>query len=388
MKQEIHNLWLDYKSEVFFGLALSVVLVLSAWLSNEIPVDLFDWFINPALSICFAGVCFMGALLCLKHSEGILMRKSWGTMLIGWGIWEIIMVIVSSTLNPSIMQVGTDALTSITMVVACVFAWMLFIYPTEVLRPGWLNWKRSVLCLMPLALLGLFDYYVPVDLRWLIALYPIALVVMLIGHIRRYRNWCEENFSTLDDIDVQWIVRYLIMVVLAGAVFYWLCISDNPARAFTQQWYLMFVLAYTTERVLYRPDPWKRLRSTSPDVPSADSSQEQYAAYKLTLDEWLVTDKPYLNPDFQLMDIRQVLPINRTYLSQFINSQYGCTFYHLINHCRIDEAKRLMAEQPDMKIKEIAMLSGFASPTTFARAFLRETGVSPSEWNGSFSENS
>lgn len=387
MKREIQNLWLYYKSEVIFGLTLSVVLVLSTWLSNWIPEEIFALFLNPALSVCNAGICFMGAALCLTHSEGIMTRKTWGGMLIGWGIWEILMVFVSSMFESSIMQVGTDALSSITMVVACVFAWLLFIYPTEVLRPGWLNWSRSLLQLTPLALLGLLDYYVQADLRWLIALYPIGLLVLLIGHIRRYRYWCEENFSTLDDIDVQWIVRYLVMIVLSGAVFYYLCISDNPARPFTQQWYLMFVLAYSTERILYRPDPWKRLRNTLPDMANGDTSMEQYAEYKPILDAWLESEKPYLNPDFQLMDLRQVLPINRTYLSQFINSQYGCTFYNLINSYRIEEAKRLMAEQPDLKIKDIALLSGFASPTTFARTFLRTTGISPSEWNGSFPEN-
>lgn len=382
MKQEYGNLWLDYKSEVIFGLILSLVLVLSAWMSHWIPVDFFDLFLNPALSVCNAGICFLGASLCLKHSEGILMRKSWGAMLVGWGVWEIAMLIVSATLESSIMLVGTDTLSSITMDVACVFAWLLFIYPTEVLRPGWLNWRRGLLQLVPLALLGLLDYYVPADLRWLIVLYPIGLLALLLEHIRRYRQWSEENFSTLDDIDVQWIVRYLIMIVLSGAVFYWLCISDSPTRAFTQQWYLMFILMYTTERVLYRPDPWKRLRSTSAEATNGDSLQEQqYAAYKEMFETWMESEKPYLNPDFQLMDLRQILPINRTYLSQFINSQYGCTFYHLVNRFRIGEARRLMTEKPELKFKDIALLCGFSSATTFTRAFLRETGVSPSEWN-------
>ena len=49
-----------------------------------------------------------------------------------------------------------------------------------------------------------------------------------------------------------------------------------------------------------------------------------------------------------------VLPINRTYLSQFVNSEYGCSFYMLVNRYRIAEAKRLMTEQPDLKIQDIA----------------------------------
>ena len=304
-------------------------------------------------------------------------------MLIGWGVWEIAMVYVSANFDPAIMRVGTEALSGIAMDVACVFAWLLFIYPTEVLRPGWLNWKKGLLQLSPLLVLGVLDYYVQWDLRWLIALYPIGLLLLLIWHVRKYRHWCEENFSTLDDIDAQWIVRYLMMVILSGVVFYWLCISDCPTRVFTQQWYLIFVLTYATERILYRPDPWQRLRITPQETANGDTPQEpQYEAYKETLEQWLEKEHPYLNPDFQLMDLRQILPLNRTYLSQFINAVYGCSFYHFVNRYRIDEAKRLLSEQPDMKLKDVSQRCGFSSPNTFTRTFIRETGVTPSEWSG------
>ncbi len=372
------HFWRDYQSEVIFGLVLSALLIASAWLSQYIPEPLFDSIINPMLSCCFAAICFFGAALCFKHHNGIRVRRLWASMLIAWGAWEILLVIASKTLDPAIMEVGTDTMTGTTMVVACFFAWLLFIYPTEVLRPGWLNWTRSFLQLLPLLLLGVLDYYVPVDLRWLIALYPIGLFIILIEHIRKYREWCEDNFSTLDDIDVQWIVRYVMMVLMSGVVFWWLCISHQPARAFTQQWFLMFLLTYTTERVLYRPDPWKQLRSTAEEEP--ENEDPVRAAYRATLDAWIEQEKPYLNPDFQLIDLRQVLPLNRTYLSRLINSEYGCSFYQWVNGLRIEEAKRLMTEKPDLKLQEVAERCGFSSPVVFSRVFTRETGIAPSKW--------
>ena len=90
--------------------------------------------------------------------------------------------------------------------------------------------------------------------------------------------------------------------------------------------------------------------------------------------------KPYLNPDFQLNDLRAVLPMNRTYLSQFVNSEYGCSFYMLVNRYRIAEAKRLMTEQPDLKIQDIADRCGFSSRRVFSQIFTRETGTTPTEW--------
>ena len=379
-KGTLRYIWYDYRFEVVFALVLSALLIASAWLSHLIPVEIFDWFINPALSIALAAICFFGGGLCLRHHEGIRVRKEWGTMLIAWGIWEVAAVIATKTKLPSIMAAGTDSLSMAAMVIGCVFAWMLFVYPTEVLRPGWLNWSRVLLQLSPLLVLSALDYFMPFDLRWLIALYPIGLLVMLIRHIRKYRLWCEDNFSTLDDIDVQWIVRYIMMLMLSGLVFYWLCISSLPTRAFTQQWFLAFILAYTTERVLYRPDPWKQLRSTLSQEEEMTETEQPYATYKETIEAWLDKEKPYLNPDFQLTDLRRVVPLNRTYLSQLINTEYGCSFYQWVNGLRIHEAKRMKLEHPEWTIQEISQRCGFSSRQVFTRSFLRETGITPSEW--------
>ena len=266
------------------------------------------------------------------------------------------------------------------MLVACVFAWLLLIYPSISIRPGKFNWGRGALLLLPLAVLGIIDYMLPFDLRIIIALYPLWLMYVVFQNIRRYREWCEENFSTMDNIDAQWIVRYMVMIVLAGLVFYYLCVSDDPARAFTQQWYLMFVLGYTTDQVLHRPDPWERLRSTAVEEEEKEETNPAYAAYRATLDAWIENEKPYCNPDFQLTDLRQVLPLNRSYLSRLINSAYGCSFYQWVNDLRIKEAKRLMTEQPEMTIEEVSKQCGFSYRRNFSRTFVEITGMTPSEW--------
>ena len=46
----------------------------------------------------------------------------------------------------------------------------------------------------------------------------------------------------------------------AGVSFYFICICFIPNRLFTQQWFLFFMLMYTTEQVLFRPDPWLKLQ--------------------------------------------------------------------------------------------------------------------------------
>ena len=369
---------MEYRSEWIFGLVLSVLLFASTFLSRLIPEEFFDTFLNPALSLAFAVLCFFGAAQCFRHLENNRIRKVWAIILILWGFWESVMVVIFKTAyNP--FRFGNELMESTPMLLACVFAWLLLIYPSISMRPGKFNWARGALFLLPVVVLGVIDYVLPVDLRILIALYPIWLMYVGFRNVHRYRQWCEENFSTFDNIDAQWIVRYIMMVMLASLVFYYLCVSDDPARAFTQQWYLMFVLGYTTDQVLYRPDPWERLRSTVVEEEKEEADPAN-AAYRATLEKWLESEKPYLNPDFQLTDLRQALPLNRSYLSRFINSEYGCSFFQWVNGLRVEEAKRMKLEHPEWTIQEVALHCGFSSRQTFTRTFLRETGQTPSEW--------
>ena len=174
----LHYFWLNYKSEILFGLVLSVLIIASTFLSRLIPEEFFDTFLNPALSFAFAVVCFFGATLCLKHLENNRIRKVWAIILILWGGWELVMVALFKTAyNP--FQVGHELMESTPMLVACVFAWMLLIYPSISIRPGKFDWGREALFLLPLAVLGVIDYVLPYDLRIVIALYPLWLMYIV-----------------------------------------------------------------------------------------------------------------------------------------------------------------------------------------------------------------
>ena len=191
------------------------------------------------------------------------------------------------------------------------------------------------------------------------------------------------------------------MLVIAGGSLCFLFYAKYPTRLFTQQWFLFFMISYSTDQIIFRPNPWgDEENETKPDaVPSMEPSPESVSAnaaqkddapapdsssYAEALEQWMQTEKPYLNKDFRLTDLQRILPLNRTYLSQLINSAFGCTFYQYVTNYRIEEAKRLMREQPELKIQEIADRCGFSSPTVFGRIFARETGMTPTEWNAQF----
>jgi len=236
--------------------------------------------------------------------------------------------------------------------------------------------------------LGVIDGLVPYDLRWLLALVPVVWVMLLFKHLRDYRKYCETNFGSVEQTDEQWVIRYLVMILVLGASYVYLCFSSEPTRLFTQQWLLLFVLVYTNDQVIFRSKPWieeagKEMNEESAETEEADNQElkEANAEYRRILESWMEDEKPYLNPDFRLLDLRQVLPLNRTYLSQLINNEYGCSFYQFVTNYRIEEAKRLMREHPDKKLQEISDQCGFSSPTVFSRVFAREVGMTPREWN-------
>ena len=90
--------------------------------------------------------------------------------------------------------------------------------------------------------------------------------------------------------------------------------------------------------------------------------------------------KPYLNSDLKLVDIATMLATNRNVVSSCINSQHGCSFSQFVNKYRVAYAQELMRRQPEMKISEVCMKSGFSTETSFFRSFKAATGKTPSEW--------
>ena len=376
------QLWLDYRSEAFFAVILGALVVFSYWAAAFIPEDFFETFINPAQYVAMIMVCLCGAFLMYRHHEGIEMRRSWGTVLLIWALIEIVLLILRY--GYGFMAVGgtpDDPLYNTSLTIGNILAWLLFIYPSQVLRPGWLTWTKAAVVVLPMIIVGVIDYFVPANLIYIIMLYPIAIFYLLCRHVRKYRLWCEENFSSMENIDAQWVVRYLIMLALLGLSFYFIVFWYVPNRMFTQQWMFLLILGYSTEQILFRRDPWEELLKADEifeNTPAAVNTVSP--AYKEAFEQWMEEAKPYLNPNFQLNDLQRVLPMNRTYLSNFVNNEYGCSFYQLVNRYRVAEAKRLMTEQPDLKIQDIADRCGFSSRRVFSQIFTRETGATPTEW--------
>ncbi len=69
--------------------------------------------------------------------------------------------------------------------------------------------------------------------------------------------------------------------------------------------------------------------------------------------------------------------ISRTHLYEITRQNYGCGLASHLRRLRIEEAKRLLTEEPDLPIAEIAGRCGFADYNYFIVVFKRLAGMPP-----------
>ena len=99
------------------------------------------------------------------------------------------------------------------------------------------------------------------------------------------------------------------------------------------------------------------------------SSLKKNKLTRKQFEKYIQTTRPYLKADLKITDLVSDLQINRTYISSFINSEYGMNFSNYINTLRFNEFNRLR-EHPSTKDKSTAELSemaGFGSYRSYSR---------------------
>lgn len=110
---------------------------------------------------------------------------------------------------------------------------------------------------------------------------------------------------------------------------------------------------------------------------------EQKTAEALqNLQNHLVENRPYLDPELSLRSLADQIGIQANQLSWLINDQLDKNFNDLINHYRIVHFKSLAVDPANagFTIMGLAYDSGFNSKTTFNNSFKKETGQTPRQF--------
>ena len=95
----IRNLWFNYRSEVFFGVVLFTLTVLSYWLGAFIPESVFENYVNPTEYICISAISLFGAALLFVHEDRNTIRRSWAIMLLVWGCFYLALWVIEFILH-------------------------------------------------------------------------------------------------------------------------------------------------------------------------------------------------------------------------------------------------------------------------------------------------
>jgi AraC-like DNA-binding protein len=98
------------------------------------------------------------------------------------------------------------------------------------------------------------------------------------------------------------------------------------------------------------------------------------------LSKVMAEQKPFLKSDFSLPDLAQNVGTTVHALSQAINEGLGKNFFEMVAEYRVNEAKKLLRDRPNIKVEEIAEQVGYNSKSSFNTMFKKFTGVTPSQF--------
>ena len=224
--------------------------------------------------------------------------------------------------------------------------------------------------------MALFQAYIRQFCKLVFAIEVIATVVIGSMMIRRYDRMVDEFYADTDDKSMR-NIQSILYLVLTIAILSFIVNIIGRAR-FTDHEIiltttslmfsaLLFAIGY---QGLHRHFSIIDMRTNKEQVSNDDSAALKDAVNRSMTERIIAlveNDKIYLQPDLKLDDLAQMMHTNRTYIYQAVNQQMGISFNEFINRYRIAHAKRLMASDPTLSMNDVALLSGFASLSSFYR---------------------
>ena len=103
------------------------------------------------------------------------------------------------------------------------------------------------------------------------------------------------------------------------------------------------------------------------------------------VESFMITEKPYLDPELTLPKLAKDLDVPAHQLSQVINEIHQRNFFDFINQYRVEEVKNKIQDEQfkNYSLLAIAYDSGFNSKSAFNRVFKKITSMTPSQFKNS-----
>lgn len=114
-------------------------------------------------------------------------------------------------------------------------------------------------------------------------------------------------------------------------------------------------------------------------------SEKEYQEDLVKLKQYMIEEKPFLNPSLTIQDVSSAIEIPVRELSLLINHKLEQHFYDFVNTYRIENAMDILKDATKSKVTilEILYEVGFNSKSSFNTAFKKYTGKTPTSYRNS-----
>lgn len=280
--------------------------------------------------------------------------------------------------------------------------WFFSAAMMTLLKPNYISQKRFTfhICLwLSFTALAALVCFLPTPLTrntatvllavWLVA-YGIFLSVRLLLTYHKAVKMFEETRS--DDIEayIRWLSVFTYWAIGFGMscslltflpdeyIFIWI-LSSIPFYIYLYCSYQNYVLFYEKVQTALLEEMVMAEKDVSEGEHIGEETPNYHEEMEQRIREWK-KNGGYCASGVTLNELAVLFCTNRTYLSEHIHRVYDMTFRDWMMSLRIEHAKQLMLQKPDMKIKDISDQTGFLSLSHFSRAFHEMEGCTPKQW--------
>lgn len=265
-------------------------------------------------------------------------------------------------------------------------------------------WTHIILWIIFSTLSGVVVFLVPSGIIQKISLFALAVWLVVFGVVlaRRvivaYRRAIRIfNETQADDIGayIEWLSIFTYWAVIFGVgcglltflpdkyVFIWI-LSSIPFYSYLFYSYQNYLLFYEQVENAFEQDIQSEEElltnsGTEPEMVSEEEIPVSYTGIIEKVDNWIKTDG-YVKQGLTIKELSEILHTNRTYLSAYIKTTYKMTFREWITGLRLEYAKNILKEHPEINIQKLAESSGFLSRSNFIKSFTEKEGCTPAKW--------
>ena len=252
-----------------------------------------------------------------------------------------------------------------------------------------------VLFLLPSGIMQKFSLFALA--AWLVVFGVVLARRVIIAYRRAIRIF---NETQADDIGayIEWLSIFTYWALIFGVgcglltflpdeyVFIWI-LSSIPFYSYLFYSYQNYLLFYEQVENAFEQDIQSEEElltnsETEHEIVSEKEVPKSYTEFIERVDNWIKTDG-YVQQGLTIKELSEILHTNRTYLSAYIKTTYKMTFREWITSLRLEYAKNILKEHPEINIQKLAESSGFLSQSNFIKLFSEKEGCTPAKWKKS-----